>query len=458
MYVVGGGSGTRNLSMLSDSTMAAGVGKGVEVNTGFGGIGDEGGRVGSLPGVMGWPGSGTDSMGARGEAGGGGAGSVGLVSGDGRLVGAPGLLDSKNTQFLTLQTFSSGKIRKIKKSEFIECFKRGEYYPPEGATVFSERNSSIFFVYGGARANKPGHWGMSNHLFKIQTSHVEPHSENNANEIISFEMYNQTVSKTSSFCKLYGASGLTEIANEEKLLGFTVNGKNLDCPSESRFVSNEIQVLETVSDTTFRSTIIRSGQDNVKIDKLKTRETVQSGDIPNPSYGACLVRVPDMDRGDIKVAVKIGGAVLTHQNFSDLDVLFSNKPLWEEESSKEVHILRYNISQKMFHWEKVDVPDLEPLAFHSVVVMGHYLYVFGGLNIQTKQRLGISPRRISLLDWTLTQVRVEGLPDGCLAGAGLVAGDCHAYLVGGYQQQFAKEKDQPSHNIVQVSFHKGKFF
>ena len=109
----------------------------------------------------------------------------------------------------------------------------------------------------------------------------------------------------------------------------------------------------------------------------------------------------------------------------------------------------------MFIWEKIDVPGLEPLAFHSVVVMGDHLYVFGGLNIKTKQRHSISPKRISLLDWTLTQIQVEGLPSGCLAGAGLAAGDDHAYLVGGYQQQFAKEKDKPSHNIIQFSFYKG---
>ena len=442
----GGGSGTRN---PSDNSLSEGPVIGVEVDTGSEETGEERGELGGLTGVSDCPGGARfDSMAAVGGA------------GDGEEVvvafgAAAGLLESTDTKFLTLRTFSSGKIRKIQKREFIEMFNKGEYYPPEGATVFSEKTSSTFYVYGGARANKPGHWGMSNQLFKIKTCKVNTGSDNSANEIVSFEMINQSVSKTSSFCKLFGASGVTEYAKEEKLLCFTVNGKNIDCPSESRFVSNEIQIMETVSDTTFRTNIVRSGQDNVKIDKLKTREIVQYGDIPRPSYGACLVRVTAMDRGDVKVAVKIGGAVLANQHFSDLDVLFSNKPLWEEESSSEVHILRYNVSQKNFVWEKVEVPDLEPLAFHSAVVMGHYIYIFGGMNLTTKQRYSVSPQRICLLDWTLSHIQVEGLPGGCLAGAGLVAGGEHAYIVGGYCQQFATENDKPTDTFIQVTFQQG---
>ena len=400
-----------------------------------------------------------DSM-AAGDGDGGGGGSLvpdtGAGGGGGGYEAVLGLLDSEKTKFLSLQTFSAGKIKKISKKEFTEMFQKGEYYPPEGATVFCEQNSDTFYVYGGARASKPGHWGMSNHLFKIRTSRLEPMSDNHASEIVSFDMFNHTVSKTSSFCKLYAASGLTEVASDSKLLAFIINGKNLDCPSEARFVTNEIQILETVSDTTFRSTILRSGKDSQVIDNLKSREVFQLGDIPAPSYGACLVRVPTMDRGDIRVAVKTGGAVLANQNFSDLDVLFSNSPLWEEMSSNEVHILRYNISQKIFSWQKIDVPDLPPLAFHSAIVMGHYMFVFGGLNIKTKQRYSISPLKIDLEDWTLTHVRVEGLPHGYLAGAGLAAGPNHAYIVGGYQQQIADDSDRPCDRMIQVTFHKGK--
>ena len=231
-------------------------------------IGD-GGAGGLVPGPQNCSVSGGDSMGVGDQAEGGDT----LEVAGGREP-ATGLLDSSSTRFLTLQTFSSGKIKKIKSRDFVDMFKQGEYYAPEGATIFSEKNSPTFFVYGGARANKPGHWGMSNCLFKIKTSEVNSESENHASEIVSFEMFNQTASKTSSFCKLYGASGLTEVSSDLKLLGFTINGKNLDCPSESRFVSNEIQILETVSETTFRSTIIRSGQDSVKIDYLKKTETV----------------------------------------------------------------------------------------------------------------------------------------------------------------------------------------
>ena len=334
-------------------------------------------------------------------------------------------------------------------------FSKGEYYPPEGATIFCEPNSPTFYVYGGARASKHGHWGMSNRLFKIKTSQVDPDVDNNASEIVSFDMFNHTVSKTSDFCKLYAASGLAEHADNDKFLGFTINGKNIDCPSEARFVSNEIQIIETVSETTFRSTIIRSGDKAQKIDNLKSTEIFQIGDIPAPSYGSCLLRVPTMDRGDLKVALKIGGAVLPNQTFSDLDILFSNRPLWEEISSNEVHILRYNIAQKIFCWEKIDIPDFEPLAFHSAVVMGTFVYIFGGVDIKTKQRHSITPKRLNLEDWTLSYVQVPGLPAEHLAGAGLVSGVDHAYIVGGYRQQFAQEKDKPCDKMTQLTFKKG---
>ena len=114
-------------------------------------------------------------------------------------------------------------------------FDNGEYYPAEGSTLFSLENSSTFYIYGGARAKKPGHWGLANHLFQVQTSPVLP-ADNNAHEIVSFKMYNHSSSKTSQFTKLFAASGLTEACTENTLLGFTINGKDLDCPSETIYV------------------------------------------------------------------------------------------------------------------------------------------------------------------------------------------------------------------------------
>ena len=75
------------------------------------------------------------------------------------------------------------------------------------------------------------------------------------------------------------------------MLGFTINGKDLDCPSEKKFLSNEIRIFETASETTFRSVIIRSGKDDIEINNVRNIEVIQSGDVPTvptvPLSSAC---------------------------------------------------------------------------------------------------------------------------------------------------------------------------
>ena len=60
----------------------------------------------------------------------------------------------------------------IQRSEFTELYERGEYYRPEGAMIFSTEYSSTFFVYGGSRNNKPGHWILADRLFEVETKQV----------------------------------------------------------------------------------------------------------------------------------------------------------------------------------------------------------------------------------------------------------------------------------------------
>jgi hypothetical protein len=161
-----------------------------------------------------------------------------------------------------------------------------------------------------------------------------------------------------------------------------------------------------------------------------------------------------MDRAIDKCAVKIGGAVLVHQNKSDLDFLFSGSPMWEEESSSEIHILNYNIEHRKFVWTSVKVPSFGPRAFHSAVVIGNNLFVFGGLNLKTGERYCINPLKLCLITWTVTEVIIDGL-HGFLSGAGITASSDHIYLVGGYTQQEAKEKDNPCDTVVQIAFDEG---
>ena len=170
-------------------------------------------------------------------------------------------------------------------------FSKGEFYPAEGCTLFSLENSPVF-------------WGQSNYLFQIQTHKVDP-EDNSAHEIQSFKMFNHSTSKTSQFTKLFGASGLTEQCTDKAFLGFTVNGKDLNCPSEKLFLSSEIRIIEIASETTFRTVIIRSGKENVELTDLQKAEHLQSGDIPAPSYGSSLVRVPDLDSVNAKLPSRL---------------------------------------------------------------------------------------------------------------------------------------------------------
>ena len=356
----------------------------------------------------------------------------------------------ERSRYLTVKSFS-GKIKKIQKKEFCEMFDNGEYYPSEGSTIFSLENSSTFYIYGGARAKKPGHWGLANHLFQITTSQVPP-PDNSAHEIVSFKMYNHSVSKTSQFTKLFAASGLTEECTENSLLGFTINGKNLDCPSEKLFLSNEIRIFEIASDTTFRNSIIRTGVEDILIGKTKDKEQIQTGDIPQPSYAASLVRTPTLDTNSDKTAIKIGGGVLANPKYSDLEHLFSKKPFWEEKSSSEIHILRYNVENKHFDWTEMKVAGFEPRAFHSAVLIDRFIYIFGGLNLETEKRYSISPVRININDWTLSKVDVGSLGVGCLAGAGILPLLDKVYLIGGYNNEVCRATDKPCDRIIEVSF------
>ena len=151
---------TNSATLPSPSTETEGAHVGVEVARGLGEAGDAGGWG---TGVLNCPAksSVSDSM----ATGGASACSLVLESGEGVT---PGLLDQRDVKYLSLQTFSSGKIKKISKKEFTEMFSKGEYYPPEGATIFCEPNSPTFYVYGGARASKPGHWGCPIAYLKLK--------------------------------------------------------------------------------------------------------------------------------------------------------------------------------------------------------------------------------------------------------------------------------------------------
>lgn len=335
----------------------------------------------------------------------------------------------------------------------MELFSQGQYFPPEGCTVFSENNSSTLYIYGGARAAKPGHWALSNYLFQIQTEKFDKtESSASFHQVLSFKMFNHTTSKTSQFTKLFGANGLTEHSSSDYFEGFTVNGKDLDCPNEKQFLSNEIRILETASEMTFRTVIVRTGEGgNIQLTNIKKAETVQMGDFPEPSYGSSLVRIPEMDGSGLKAAVKIGGSVLKNRTLLYLEFLFSGVKMWEEESSSEVHILEYNVKDRVFKWKLVNVHGLEPRALHSAVKIDRFIYIFGGLDLKNGRRYPFLPVRINIYDWNVSTIESTGF-GGFLSGAASLPCAEKVYFVGGYMEEKVGDGDKPCDTISEVTF------
>ena len=231
-----------------------------------------------------------------------------------------------------------------------------------------------------------------------------------------------------------------------------MNGKDLNCPNEKQFLSNEIRIFEIASETTFRSVIVRrSDQENVFVPNMRKTETVQLGDVPEPSYGSTLVRVPALDGSGTKAAIKFGGAVMSNRNMSALEHIFTAKKVWEEESTSEFHILKYNVVQKIFEWKLVKVEGLEPRAFHSAVLIDQFIFIFGGLDIKNSRRLPVMPIRVNISDWSVSCIVVDGL-EGFLSGAACLPCADKVYLVGGYKDELVTEVDKPGDTISEITF------
>ena len=148
----------------------------------------------------------------------------------------------------------------------------------------------------------------------------------------------------------------------------------------------------------------------------------------------------------------VGGGILANPDISDLEFLFSKKSLWQEKSSNEIHILKFNLSLKEFVWTQVEVPAFEPRAFHSAILIDRFTYIFGGLNLESERRYSISPVRINIYDWTLSTVDVGSPGLGYLAGAGSVSVENVGYLVGGYSSEICRPTDKATDQILEVSF------
>ena len=240
-----------------------------------------------------------------------------------------------------------GKVRKITNKEFTTTFGTGQYYIPEGATVFQSPKSDTIWCTGGAKHTKPAHWNCSDKFIKVTLS---PANDDNYS-VGGFQLYNHSVSQTSQFFPFAFSAGITIEASDERLLGFTVNGKNLHAPGRELFLSNEIRIIETASETMFRTRIIRTPERAEQVNPGFLNEVLQSGDIPPPMYGSTLTPIvmkgttfnfgTGRTMGPSGKAVLAGGAVLKNAFLSKTELLFHHvssqrKITWEEESSGRI--------------------------------------------------------------------------------------------------------------------------
>jgi hypothetical protein len=118
--------------------------------------------------------------------------------------------------------------------------------------------------------------------------------------------------------------------------------------------------------------------------------------------------------------------------------------------------IKYDVNKKIFLWKAVDIDKMEPRAFHPAVLFDRYIFIFGGLNLETIRRYGISPLRINVFSWEISEVLVGGaglggLP-GHLSGSAILPCADKAFLIGGYTQHISKEDDKPCDSIIEVSF------
>ena len=260
--------------------------------------------------------------------------------------------------------------------------------------------------------------------------------------------------------------GITVESSENRLIGFSVNGKNLDCPGRELFLSNEIRIIETASPTTFRNRLIRVPARAESVDPNFTQEVLQSGDIPPPMYGSTLTSIkltPRGTTGPSGQAVLVGGSFLRHAHKSVTELMFdhvlSNKEsTWAEESSGGVWILEWSMEPLNFHWRKV--LDIEPRTFHKAVLIGKSLLVFGGTNILTGDRHSLIPVNINTETWQVLPLQTGLLADtehdptnlAISAHSMMKTSDNSCIGIGGYRLASGQVGESPADEIFSCEF------
>ena len=86
-------------------------------------------------------------------------------------------------------------------------------------------------------------------------------------------------------------------------------------------------------------------------------------------------------------------------------VLSNEETTWTEESSGGVWTLDWCMNPLKFDWKKV--LDIEPRTFHTSVLIGKSLLVFGGSDILTGSRHSLLPFNISTETWEVIPLHTD---------------------------------------------------
>ena len=354
-----------------------------------------------------------------------------------------------NYRYQTIRDWE-GKIKKISQKEYTSSIGHGQYYPGEGALAFQEKSGDVIYFLGGARHTKPAHWSMSDIMFKVKLKEL---SDGSNYTLDSFDIINPSMSETSEPPKLVFSAGLTIQAKKSKMVGFSVNGKSLQLRDVDMALTNEINLYETVGPkhTTYRIRTIRT-PDRAQTVKVisKSAEILQQGNIPPSMYASTLTLVKK-DGALAGEAVLVGGNCLVQERATPIQIMLGMKSIWEEQSSGNVFVLKFNLDIHSFEWEKKQVEVL-PRAHHSSMVADNKLYVFGGVNYVTKVRYDIRPVIIDIVNWVLLAAIIpESFPDISLSGHSFCQVTEHECIfIGGYNQLKGDKTNEACDKMIKM--------
>ena len=223
------------------------------------------------------------------------------------------------------------------------------------------------------------------------------------------------------------------------------------------------RIIETASATTFRNRIIRVPSRAENIDPGFDEEILQSGEIPPPMYGSSLTSIENTGfkltvrgtTGPSGKAVLVGGAYLKNAGLSICDIMFQHvlsgtESTWIEQSSGGVWLLEWSMNPLRFHWEKK--LEIQPRTFHSSILIGRSLLVFGGSDLVKNERLNVLPVNISIDTWEILPLKAESIQMVISAQSMIKTSSNTCIAIGGYTSPRCEVNELPVDQVLQCQF------